>query len=223
MLTRRVKSTVDGIKRTSLFCLLMMVSAVLSHSRIHAEEYHPTPALGAGILLIARPGLPDPNFAETVILLIDYSADGALGLIINRPSRHRLAQALPNIEALTDRTDRIYLGGPVATQNMALLLRSSQPPESALHVIDDIYFSLSPSVFETVLEDEANVFHAYAGYAGWSPGQLDREMARGDWRVAGADAEIVFERPPQVVWPELIRLTEGIWVELVSHREEASG
>ena len=166
------------------------------------------------MLLVARPGLPDPNFARTVILLVDYGEGGAMGLIINRPSRHRLSQALPDVAGLADRADLVYLGGPVAPQRMGLLLRAVAPPESSLHVVDDIFFTVSQDVLGEALKSDQAPFHAFVGYAGWGPGQLDNELARGDWRLAPADADIVFEQASEGIWSELIRLTEGMWVFL---------
>ena len=145
-----------------------------------------------------------------------------MGLIINRPSRHLLAQVLPNVEGVTERADLVYLGGPVAPQRMGLLLRAVVPPVSSFHIVDDIYFTVSQDVLGEALESDGAPFHAFAGYAGWGPGQLDNELARGDWRLARADADIVFEQAPEDIWPLLIRLTEGIWVENLLRSEGRS-
>ena len=206
----------DDIRRTAALWLLAVTCSItaLGPLPLLATEFRPIPNLGAGILLVARPGLPDPNFAQTVILLVDYGNGGAMGLIINRPSRHRLAQALPDVDGLTHRDDLVYLGGPVAPQRMGLLLQAVVPPKSSLHVVDDIYFTVSQEVLGEALRRDEAPFHAFAGYAGWGPGQLDNELARGDWRLARADAEIVFEQASEGIWPELVRLTEGVWVFL---------
>ena len=206
----------EDIRRCAVSWWLLVTCsiAVLCPSAVHPAGFRPIPNLEAGVLLVARPGLPDPNFARTVILLVDYGEGGAMGLIINRPSRHRLSQALPDVEGLAERADLVYLGGPVAPQRMGLLLRAVAPPESSLHVVDDIYFTVSQDVLGEAVESDEAPFHAFAGYAGWGPGQLDNELARGDWRLAQADAEIVFEQASEGIWPELIRLTEGVWVFL---------
>ena len=204
----------DAITRASLIFLLGLkwVVVMIGTSTAAAAEFLPAPDLSAGVLLIARPGLPDPRFAETVILLVDYGQRGAMGLVINRPSAHRLAEALPEVKGLTDRSDHIFLGGPVEPRRLGVLLRSDQPLEKSHHIVDDIYFTVHRSILAELLAGE-NAFHAFAGYAGWASGQLDSELARGDWRLARADAEIVFEQASEAIWPELIRLTEGTWVE----------
>ena len=195
---------------------------LLSASAASAAEFSPAPDLGAGVLLVARPGLPDPRFAETVILLIDYGDRGAMGLVINRPSSHRLAEALPEVEGLTDRPDPIFLGGPVEPRRLGILLRSDLPPEQSHHVVDDIYFTVHRRILAAAIGRQDQTFHAFAGYAGWASGQLDGELARGDWRLAHADAEIIFEQAAEAIWPELIRLTEGTWVNNTPGRVESN-
>jgi putative transcriptional regulator len=171
--------------------------------------------LESGLFLIASPGMVDPNFAETVVLLIEYGGAGAMGLVINRPSEHSLASALPELESLQGRSDSLYVGGPVGTDRIVLLFRTANPPPESAHVVHDIYVSASEIALKALLDREqsSEKFHAFAGHAGWAPGQLDSEMARGGWRLAEADAEIVFELEPGLVWPELIKRTSGLWVE----------
>ncbi|MBI4519157.1 MAG: YqgE/AlgH family protein [Deltaproteobacteria bacterium] len=166
-----------------------------------------------GRFLVASRGLLDPNFSETVVLLLDYGAGGAMGVVINRPTEVRLATALPDVKELRDRSDRIFLGGPVAVNAMLALIRSSRPPAGAQLVFGDVYASGSLKVLRQAVAKSGKRprLRAYAGYAGWGPGQLDRELARGDWHVTTADAVTIFESEPARAWPQLIERLSGQW------------
>ena len=179
----------------------------------HSSQSSSPNSLAPGVFLIARPGLPDPNFYQSVILLIDYSADGAFSLIINRPTRHPLSQVFPDIIPLGERASRVYRGGPVELRRMVLLLLSTNPPKNSHHVVDNIHFIVDPLTIGEIVNQGDEVLHAYAGYSGWALGQLNNELAREDWRVIPANSETVFEWAPERVWPELNRSSEGIWVE----------
>lgn len=163
----------------------------------------PQAALSAGRFLVAGQHLRDPNFAQTVVLLLDYGERGARGVIINRRTDVKLAAVFPRITGLRQRPDTVYLGGPVARNQLLVLLRSDKPRAATEHVVDDVYVSTSRRVLVDALNRAAAV-HVYAGYAGWAPGQLDREVARGDWHVLPADVETVFSEAPDDVWRELI-------------------
>lgn len=172
--------------------------------------------LARGKFLVASRHLRDPNFSETVVLLIDYDRYGAMGLVINRPSEVRLSTVLPEIEGLEQRTDTVYIGGPVARSQMLLLVRSGRQPEGSRYVFEDIYITSSRGVLERMIDDTdgGERFRVYAGHAGWAPGQLDREVSRGGWHVLQADAETVFDKAPSEIWPELIRQSSVLWARL---------
>lgn len=173
-------------------------------------------SLAKGKFLVASRDLIDPNFSETVVLLIDYDWHGAMGLVINRPSEVRLSTVLPGMEGLQQRTDTIYIGGPVARSQMLLLLRSDNQPQGSRHVFEDIYASSSRTVLQRMIDGAHGTgrFRVYAGHAGWAPGQLDREVSRGDWHVLQADAETIFDMAPSEIWPELIRRSTVLWARL---------
>ncbi len=167
-----------------------------------------------GKFLVASRHLRDPNFSETVVLLIDYNWHGAMGLVINRPTKLRLSTVLPEVKGLQQRTDTVNIGGPVARSQMLLLIQSGSQPKESRRVFKDVYVSSSRTVLQRIIDhaDAGEKFRVYAGYAGWSPGQLDREVSRGGWHVLEADAQTVFERTPEDVWPELIRRSSVRWV-----------
>jgi len=170
-----------------------------------------------GRFLIASRQLLDPQFAETVVLLIEYDQHGAMGVIINRPSELKLSAVLPEIEVLRQRPDTIYLGGPVAKNQLLLLIRTSNPPEGSYLVSKDMHVSSSQEVIQRMIQNPEGEerFRVYAGYAGWAPGQLDNEIATGGWHVLGADAETVFDKSASEIWPDLIHRSSAQWVRLL--------
>jgi putative transcriptional regulator len=171
-------------------------------------------SLSRGKFLVADRSIRDPRFAETVLLIVDYSSQGAMGIIINRPTKVRLSSAFPKIEGLKKRKDTIYIGGPVGIEQMFLLIRSMRTPEESLHLFADVSISSSEKILRAMAEGRksGNSFRVYAGYAGWSPQQLDQEVMRGDWHVVQADSKTIFDKRPSEIWPELIRQSSKLWV-----------
>ena len=198
--TRRYRFRTPITIAVAGFVLLSLsLSAVMTQTA-------PQAALSAGRFLVASKQLRDPNFSETVVLLLNYGERGARGVVINWPTEVKLATMFPEIRGLQRRVDTAYLGGPVERTRLLMLLRADKPRSGAEHVVDDIYVSTNRRVLFDALgrADSATSVHVYAGYAGWAPGQLDREVARGDWHVLPADAEAVFSTTPNEVWRELI-------------------
>jgi len=169
--------------------------------------------LGKGKFLVASRDLNDPNFAESVILLLDYNEKGALGVIINRPTEVSLAELLPDVKALQKRQDVVYIGGPVAQQMLMILIHTAKPPPDAQLVFSDTYLVAKQTGLAQVLQSDGKrtKLRAYIGYAGWAAGQLDMEVAAGGWQVVPADPLFIFDRAAQEIWPELIRRGAAQW------------
>ena len=199
-----------GFQLSVAMALMGAVLFLLSLSAVTAQTA-PQAALAAGRFLIAGEHLRDPNFAKTVVLLLNYGERGARGVVINRRSDVKLAAVFPRVSGLNQRPDTVYLGGPVSRNQLLILLRSDRPRRAAEHVVNDIYLSTSRQVLVEALNRAAAV-HVYAGYAGWAPGQLDHEVARGDWHVLPADADTVFSDRPGEVWRELIEKGAVQWL-----------
>jgi putative transcriptional regulator len=170
--------------------------------------------LAKGKFLVASRRLGDPNFAETVVLLIAYNQQGAMGVVINRPAETPLSTLLPNVEGLRERADEVFLGGPVGRNQLLILARVPRQPEESQPVFADVYTIADQSVLERLIQERGAdmKFRAYVGYAGWGAGQLDFEMSQGGWHVTPADASTVFDKPPSDIWPDLIRRGEAQWV-----------
>jgi putative transcriptional regulator len=190
----------------------------------HSQAPSPTqPAKGQ--FLVAHRSVNDPRFAETVILLIAYSDHGAMGIIINRPTDVRLASALPQMRELRDRPDRLFVGGPVSPTAMLLLIRSATAPEGAQPVFGDVHVSGKLETLRKVLGKSGKrpLLRAYAGYAGWGPGQLDHEIARGDWAIGPADAATIFDAPSEGIWQKLIDRFSVEWARAGRERLIVAG
>jgi putative transcriptional regulator len=162
--------------------------------------------LAQGKLLIARRELPDPNFAETVVLLVQYNERGAMGLIVNRPTEISVSSLVPELKDSSARDVPIYAGGPVSRDTLMMLVRSDDTPGEARLVFEDVYVSRSRELLERMSGDTGRQgkVRVYVGYAGWAPGQLEAEVERGDWHIMSADSGIVFHRSPLGVWRTLL-------------------
>lgn len=170
--------------------------------------------LARGKLLVASRRLGDPNFRKTVILLVRYGPDGAMGLVINRPLAVKLATILPDIKELAQSTEPLYIGGPVEPTAVLLLVKSLEQPEFATAVIEDVYLTSNAETLRQLIKkgDKSERFRIFAGYAGWAPQQLESECSRGDWFVLDADHKTLFDRKSAEIWPELIQHAAVKWV-----------
>ena len=166
--------------------------------------------LAAGKLLVASRNLGDPNFAETVVLLVHYDAQGVVGLILNRRTDIPLSRVLEDLKAAKDRSDPVYLGGPVETPLVSALFQSPAKIEGAENILGGVYLISAKTLFEQTLSAQPSpgVFHVYLGYAGWTIDQLRMEVELGAWFIFPADASTVFNPDPDSLWLRMIRKTE---------------
>lgn len=167
--------------------------------------------LAVGKFLVASRDLGDPNFARTVILLVHYTEDqGAVGLVVNRATDVPISRVFQDLKEAKSRTDPVYVGGPVELNSVLALLKTASKPENAVRVFGDVYLISNKDLLKATLASgaEASVFHAFVGYAGWGPGQLEHEVDLGAWHIMPADAATVFHADPDSVWPRLIGRTE---------------
>ena len=172
--------------------------------------------LAQGKFLVASRRLKDPNFHKTVVLLIRYGKDGTSGVVINRPMKVKLSAVLPDLKELAQREDALYFGGPVELNKILFLVRSVKPPKESLQVFGDVYVSSSRQELQRLLKnaEKDERFRIYAGYAGWSPKQLENECHRGDWHILKADTETLFDKKSSEIWQELIHRFSVNWVRV---------
>jgi putative transcriptional regulator len=161
--------------------------------------------LRAGKLLVAKE--TDRRFTETVILLVEYDSQGALGLTINRRTKVPISEALKDA---TGWSGPIYLGGPVETSAVFALLRSHDKQEGMKTVVDEVNWVTSRDVLDKLLAagPSAAPMHIYLGYSGWGAGQLENEVKLGSWYIFDASADLVFDSDPATLWKRLKDRTE---------------
>lgn len=156
------------------------------------------------ILLIARAELPDPNFKDSVVLVMNHIGPSPAGVIINRPTRIPVSRLFPELETLAQLDDKVYFGGPVEIQAVSFLFRFDKPPEKATEVLDGLYFSTDRELLRKLLgrDQPMEGLRIFVGFSGWARGQLEAEIGRGDWTLAPADASTIFDYKSQQPWPE---------------------
>ncbi|HVE49500.1 MAG TPA: YqgE/AlgH family protein [Casimicrobiaceae bacterium] len=173
-------------------------------------------AMGATVnlthhFLIAMPNMADPNFSHTLTYVCEHNPDGALGLVVNRPIEMTLSSLFEQIE-LKLRDDAlgetpVMFGGPVGADRGFVLHRPIGNWSSTLAVGDDVGLTTSKDILEAVGRGEGprNLLVSL-GYAGWSAGQLEQELAANAWLTVEADAEVLFALPPQERLPAAMKL-----------------
>lgn len=167
-------------------------------------------ALGPGKLLVASRELGDPNFAQTVILLVHYDTDGVVGLMVNRRTNLPISRVFTELKTAKDVSDPVYLGGPVETPTVFALLRSKNKLENSEHVFGDIYWISAKAVLEKTVSShpDPSVFHVYLGYAGWTTDQLRSEVRLGGWFIFQGDNKTIFNANPDSLWRQMIKKTD---------------
>jgi putative transcriptional regulator len=161
-----------------------------------------------GQLLLAAPSLRDPNFERTVVLVGVHNEDGAMGVVLNRPSAVTVSEAVPALEDTAEGSEPVYVGGPVQPSAIVCLAEILDPAAAGLFVFGRIGF-LAP---DTHLEEPAEVTmrrRVFVSYAGWGSGQLDAEVESGDWIADAARPEDVFTDVPQDLWSNVLTRMGG--------------
>ncbi len=158
-----------------------------------------------GNLLVASAGLFDPNFRRTVILVAHHDEEGAMGLVLNRPSDASVAEAVPPLADVVDPDEPIYIGGPVQPESV-MILGEFEDEEAGVAVFGTVGFLRSESEPEDVAAC-ARV-RVFAGYAGWGAGQLEAELEEDSWVVLPARPDDVFG-PSEGLFAAVLRRQGG--------------
>jgi putative transcriptional regulator len=161
-----------------------------------------------GQLLIAGPGLLDPNFWRTVVLVIEHTEEGAFGLVLNRPSETSAREAASALEHLLDGEDPVFIGGPVQPSSLIVLAEFEDAGDAARLAFGDVGV-LGQSDSEEESSAGVRRARAYAGHSGWGPGQLDGELERGDWILESARTEDAFSVEPTDMWASVLTRKGG--------------
>lgn len=155
-----------------------------------------------GQLLISGGGLFDPNFRHTVVLVGEHNAEGALGVVLNRPMEMSVAEGVPLLAGLVEPGESLFQGGPVQPNEPVLLAEFISPGLADLPVFGAVGF-LTGAVPADVRPDVVRA-RVYAGYAGWGPGQLEAELEQDAWILENATEEDVFTSAPETLWRRVL-------------------
>jgi putative transcriptional regulator len=170
----------------------------------------------AGRLLVATPLLGDPNFKRAVVLIVEHEeVEGTLGVVLNRPTTIGVGQVLEQWTELTTEPSVVFRGGPVAPNSaLALALIPGKEEPVGWRTLDGapslarlglLDLDTPPGLLTTAISS----MRVYAGYAGWSPGQLEAEIAEGAWYVLAAEPADVFAADPALLWRQVLRRQDG--------------
>lgn len=164
----------------------------------------------AGRLLLAEPLLGDPNFDRTVVLMIEHTAEGALGLVLNRPTDLPVGEALPSWHRLASEPAVLHVGGPVEEQSGWCLARLAGGTERAglVPVLGDVGL-LDLELDPDEVAPDVRAVRLYAGYSGWGPGQLDEELAQDAWIVVDAACDDPFLPDVDELWQRILARQGG--------------
>ncbi len=159
-----------------------------------------------GKLLLAAPVLKDPNFDRTVVLIAEHSEDGAMGIVLNRPSEAPVAETIPELGWVAEAgAGSVYVGGPVARTGVIVLAEWEDPSQAVVLVDDDLGFVPGDAEDIDALAAAVRRARVYAGHAGWGPGQLEQELDEEAWIIESPQREDLFSDDPAGLWSAVLR------------------
>lgn len=173
-------------------------------------------AIYVGALLVATPALADPNFRRSVVLILEHDDNGTLGVVLNRPSEVTVTQVLPSWGPLVTGPQVLFEGGPVQTDSALALASVTGAAEplgwrrlhtgtSAVSRLGTVDLDAPPEI----LAGEITQMRIFAGYAGWSAGQLEAELREGAWYLVDAEPGDTFHSEPRDLWRHVLRRQPG--------------
>ena len=159
-----------------------------------------------GKLLVSSPSLVDPNFRKTVVLIAHHDEEGALGLVLSRPSDVAAVEAVPVLDGLPGADDPVFVGGPVQPEAFMVLAEFEDVDEAAAPIIDGLGFMPADAEPGDLAIKRLRLF---AGYSGWGSGQLEDELEDDSWIVVDAAADDAFADDPDVLWRTVLQRKGG--------------
>jgi putative transcriptional regulator len=191
----------------------LLIATCASAARARELKFAPVEEAAEPVLLVASPTMRDPEFVRTVVA-VGFPPDvGAMGVILDRPAGTTLGQVLGSVQPeVATRADPLWLGGPVQQDGLVFVFRAAEHPVVALPMGDDCYLSGDGALYRQLLAraagpgatDDPPRHRFFLGFAQWSIGQLDAEIARGDWWVLPMDTRVLFDVTAQDLWRSLI-------------------
>ena len=168
----------------------------------------------AGSLLLAHPAMQDPNFRRSVVLMSAHNAEGAMGVVLNRPLGKRLGELNGEFALGTLAGVPLFKGGPVQTEQLVLAAWETRPDGFRLH------FGIEPDKAIQLLAEEGTHVRAFLGYSGWSAGQLENEMKHRTWIVADVPEDLLTQPSTDVLWRNVLGREGPEWRLLADEPED---
>jgi putative transcriptional regulator len=155
------------------------------------------------ILIVGKADLPDDDFANSVVLVMNNLGPAPVGIVVNRPTRISVPQLFPDDTRLRRLNDKVYFGGPVEIGAIWFLVRAATPPPHAMKAFDGVYLSADRELLLKLLgrPKPMDGLRIFVGHAGWAPGQLESEIGRGAWTLQRADPDAIFNGKSEHPWP----------------------
>jgi len=185
-------------------CVLIAIAcaiAVMKGANAFADDNPAT-------FLVAKPDLPDPLFAESVVLMLPQPAIPIVaGVIINKPTTIPVKRAFPHSVDLKDASDSVYFGGPVDLETMLLVRRTPKPAKDERRIFGDLYLSVDQNRIAEILKDpnlDTTNVRVFQGYSEWSVPQLAREKREDSWYDVPVQAASVFTSEPLQLWKQMV-------------------
>jgi putative transcriptional regulator len=159
-----------------------------------------------GKLIVSSPSLIDPNFRKTVVLIAHHDEEGAMGLVLSRPSDVAAAEAVPVLDGLPGADDPVFVGGPVQPEAFMVLAEFEDVDQAAAPIMDGVGFMPADAEPGELAIKRLRLF---AGYSGWGSGQLEDELAEDSWIVVDAAADDAFADDPDELWRTVLQRKGG--------------
>ena len=172
-------------------------------------------------LLIASPALVDPNFARTVVLITEHGPEGAMGVVLNRPSETEVADVAPELADVVVEGEPVFIGGPVQPQALVVLAEFSDSRAAAWIIAEDVGFVAADTDYGE-LSEVVRRGRVYAGYSGWDAGQLEAELAEEAWIVEPPLPAELFPDDPLALWQDVLARKGGQFALIAKMPEDPS-
>jgi putative transcriptional regulator len=173
-----------------------------------------------GKLLVASPALVDPNFARGVVLITEHNDEGAMGVVLNRPSETEVDEVAPELAAVAD-GEPVFIGGPVQPQALVVLAQFADIEAAAWIVAEDVGFVAAETEGDR-LTDAVRRGRVYAGYSGWGAGQLEAEVEEEAWIVEAPLPAELFPKDPLALWSDVLERKGGQFALIARMPEDPS-
>jgi putative transcriptional regulator len=181
----------------------------------------PSPSL-RGRLLVATPLLSDGIFDRSVVLLLEHGDEGALGVVLNRPSEIQVEDALPDWSGAAIEPAVMFVGGPVGLGGALCLGRATEASLPSWEPVVDGVGIVDLHVPADLLEGRVHAIRMFSGHAGWAPGQLEDELEARAWLVVDARPGDVLSQRPEELWRRVLRRQPGTAARLANHPHDPS-